>query len=218
MGPNLMKSSLIRVAIADDHRLLLEGLSEALNAVPDISEVGLAADGEELMVLVESLQPDVVLVDIEMPRMGGIAALRAMDETTRLIVVTMHAGDDERRKAAIAGASGFLSKSTPLPDLAAAIRAVTDGKTLMEDSSLQETLDAYRQPNLDDGAAALTDREREVLKLLSSGVSSTVELADELYISQKTVKNHLASIYEKLAITDRAQAVVEAVRLGLNRD
>ena len=88
----------------------------------------------------------------------------------------------------------------------------------MEDSSLQETLDAYRQPNLDDGAAALTDREREVLKLLSSGVSSTVELADELYISQKTVKNHLASIYEKLAITDRAQAVVEAVRLGLNRD
>ena len=85
-------------------------------------------------------------------------------------------------------------------------------------SRSRHTLDLYRQPNLDEGAAALTSREREVLKLLSSGVSSTDDLAAELFISNKTVKNHLASIYDKLAITDRAQAVVEAIRLGLHRD
>jgi DNA-binding NarL/FixJ family response regulator len=130
----------------------------------------------------------------------------------------MHTGDDFRRRAEAAGAAGFMSKSTPLPDLAAAIRAVWDGKDLMADNSLGDTLDEYRQPHLDEGAAALTKREREVLKLLASGVSSTDDLAAELFISNKTVKNHLASIYDKLAITDRAQAVVEAIRLGLHRD
>ena len=101
---------------------------------------------------------------------------------------------------------------------AAAIRAVWDGQNLLDDDALDQTLDRYRQPHLDEGAAALTDREREVLKLLASGVSSTPDLANELFISPQTVKNHLASIYDKLAIVDRAQAVVEAIRLGLHRD
>ena len=209
---------MIRVAIADDHRLLLEGLSQALDAVPDITVVGLATDGKELIDIVDAVAPDVVLVDIEMPNMGGISAIREMTGTAGAIVVTMHTGPDERRRAEIAGAAGFLSKSTPLPDLAAAIRAVWDGRNLIAADSLESILDEYRAPNLDAGAAALTGRERELLKLLASGVSATGEIADEMFISQKTVKNHLASIYVKLAITDRAQAVVEAIRLGLHRD
>lgn len=209
---------MIRVAIADDHRLLLEGLSEALDGVPDISVVGTAGNGSELLDTISRLNPDVVLVDIEMPGSDGFAALREMDDAVPAIVVTMHTGEDERRRAEAAGASGFLSKSTPLPDLAAAIRAVWDGKDLMGVDPSDESLDDYRQPNLDEGAAALTAREREVLKLLTAGISSTDDLAAEMYISNKTVKNHLASIYEKLAITDRAQAVVEAIRLGLHRD
>jgi len=140
-----------------------------------------------------------------------------MEGAPRAIVVTMHADDEQRRKAAAAGAVGFLSKSAPLPDLAAAIRAVAAGETILDEESTPEILDQYRQPTLDEGAAALTAREREVLKLLASGVSGTEDLADRLFISQKTVKNHLASIYEKLAITDRAQAVVEAIRLGIHR-
>ena len=209
---------MIRVAIADDHLLLLEGLSEALGGVPDLHVVGTATDGDGLVATVARLSPDVVLVDIEMPGSDGFSALREIKGSVPAIVVTMHTGDDHRRRAEAAGAAGFLSKSTPLPDLAAAIRAVWDGKDLMHDEDLQQTLDLYRQPNLDEGAAALTSREREVLKLLSSGVSSTDDLAAELFISNKTVKNHLASIYDKLAITDRAQAVVEAIRLGLHRD
>jgi DNA-binding NarL/FixJ family response regulator len=209
---------MIRVAIADDHRLLLEGLSQALDGLPDINVVGTATDGDSLISALAELRPDVVLVDIEMPGSDGFSALRTIDESIPAIVVTMHTGADHRRRAEAAGASGFLSKSTPLPDLAAAIRAVSDGRDLMRDESVAATLDDYRQPNLDEGAAALTKREREVLRLLASGISSTDDLAEELFISKKTVKNHLASIYEKLAITDRAQAVVEAIRLGLHRD
>jgi DNA-binding NarL/FixJ family response regulator len=208
---------IIQIAIADDHTMLREGLSQALDSIPDIEVIATAADGRELLTALETISPDVILVDIEMPKLSGIGALRRMDEGPLAIVVTMHADEDQRRKAAAAGAVGFLSKSAPLPDLAAAIRAVAAGETILDEEATPAILDQYRQPSLDEGAAALTAREREVLKLLASGVSGTEDLADRLFISQKTVKNHLASIYEKLAITDRAQAVVEAIRLGIHR-
>lgn len=208
---------IIRVAIADDHAMLREGLTQALDSLPDIEVVATAADGRELLELLDNVTPDVVLVDIEMPRLSGIGALRRLQGAPPAIVVTMHADDEQRRRAATAGAAGFLSKSAPLPDLAAAIRAVAAGETLLDADSTGDILDQHRQPILDEGAAALTARERELLKLLASGVSGTEDLADRLFISQKTVKNHLASIYDKLAITDRAQAVVEAIRLGIHR-
>lgn len=208
---------IIRVAIADDHAMLREGLTQALDSLPDIEVVATAADGRELLELLDNVTPDVVLVDIEMPRLSGIGALRRLQGAPPAIVVTMHADDEQRRRAATAGAAGFLSKSAPLPDLAAAIRAVAAGETLLDADSTGDILDRHRQPILDEGAAALTARERELLKLLASGVSGTEDLADRLFISQKTVKNHLASIYDKLAITDRAQAVVEAIRLGIHR-
>ena len=207
----------IRIVIADDHTMLREGLSQALDSLPDIVVIATAADGCELIDTLDRVTPDVILVDIEMPRLSGIGALRRLEGAPPAIVVTMHAEDEQRRKAAAAGAAGFLSKSAPLPDLAAAIRAVAAGETLLDAAATPNVLDQHRDPILDAGAAALTVREREVLKLLASGVSGTEDLADRLFISQKTVKNHLASIYEKLAITDRAQAVVEAIRLGIHR-
>ena len=208
---------MIDIVIADDHRLLLEGLAQALDSLPDIRVLATAADGKELVALLDEKRPDVMLVDIEMPNLGGIAALRTIPDAPAAIVVTMHTAEEQRRRAAAAGAAGFLSKSTPLPDLAAAVRAVHAGEDLIQAEDLEAVLDRHRQPLLDPGAARLTGRERELLALLASGVSSTDDLADQLYISQKTVKNHLASIYEKLAITDRAQAAVEAIRLGLHR-
>jgi len=207
----------IDIVIADDHRLLLEGLAQALDGLPDIRVIATAGDGEELVALLGEQRPDVMLVDIEMPNLGGIAALRSIADAPPAIIVTMHTDEDQRRRAATAGAVGFLSKATPLPDLAAAVRAVDAGENLITADNLEQVLDRHRQPILDPGAARLTDRERELLALLASGVSSTDDLADQLYISHKTVKNHLASIYEKLAITDRAQAAVEAIRLGLHR-
>jgi DNA-binding NarL/FixJ family response regulator len=209
---------MISIIIADDHRLLLEGLSQALDSLPDLRVAATAANGEELVDLVAEHMPDVVLLDIEMPVMTGINALRQLgDRAPPTIMVTMHTDEDQRRRAEAAGAVGFLSKATPLPDLAAAIRAVHAGERLIDTTDLDAALDAHRQPLLDEGAARLTSRERELLSLLASGVSSTEDLADRLFISHKTVKNHLASIYEKLAVSDRAQAAVEAIRLGLHR-
>lgn len=206
----------VRVVLADDHRLLLEGLAQALNGIPDIDVVATAEDGDQLQEMVSEHGPDVILVDVEMPKTTGIAALGAMEDGPPAIMVTMHADAEHRAKALAVGAVGFMSKSTPLPALAAAIRAAAAGKSLMGDD-VDAILDDHREPVFADGAAALTAREKELLAMLASGVSSTDELANKLFISQKTVKNHLASIYEKLGITDRAQAAVEAIRLGLHR-
>lgn len=209
---------MIDIVIADDHRLMLESLAEALDSIPDIRVVATAGDGAALIEAVRRHRPDVLLVDIEMPQVSGIAALRELPSDIPAVVVTMHTGEAERRQAEAAGAVGFLSKATPLPDLAAAVRAAAAGERLLDPDAIAEVLDRHRAPQLDAGAASLTARERDILKLLANGVTATDELADQLYISQKTVKNHLANIYEKLAVSDRAQAAVEAIRLGLHRD
>lgn len=204
------------VAIADDHALFAEGIGQALSAVPDISVVGTAPNGRVLVELLETATPDVLLLDLEMPELDGLATLQALDGShPPAIVVTMHATDDQRRRVAEAGAVGFLSKSTPLPDLAAAVRAAAAGHQLLDSTTVREILDEYQQPQLDPGAASLTAREKELLAALAEGTSGTEELAERLFISQKTVKNHLANIYEKLGVNDRTQAAVEAIRLGL---
>jgi len=208
---------MIRILIADDHQLLLEGISQALDLLPDITVIGAASDGTELVAKAAELQPDVLVIDQEMPKLTGIGALRKMEHAPPAVVVTMHADEAHRAKAEEAGAVGFLSKSAPLPTLAAAVRAAAAGEVFIDTVGGNAVLADYQEAVLDPGAAALTARERELLGLLTQGVSSTEELADRLFISQKTVKNHLASIYEKLAISDRAQAAVEAIRLGLGK-
>ena len=207
----------IAVAIADDHLLLLDGLRQALDGLPDIEVVGTAGDGAQLLDLLADVRPDVLLLDVEMPELSGTAVLARIEDPPPTIIVTMHTSDAQRSAAANAGAVGFLSKSAPLPDLAAAIRAANDGADLMATDDLVAVLDEYRAPRLGDGASSITSRERELLALLATGMSRTEDLAEALFISQKTVKNHLASIYEKLDVSDRAQAAVEAIRLGLHR-
>jgi DNA-binding NarL/FixJ family response regulator len=208
----------IRVVIADDHQLMLDGLRTALDSLPDIEVVGTVTDGSMLSDSVAGLSPDVLLVDVEMPGVSGIAAIKSIDPLPPTLVVTMHTADDYERAAAEAGAVGFLSKGLPLPDLAAAIRAAFDNQILLGAPDLDAVLEQYRTPQLSRRAETVTSRERDVLRCLVQGISSTDDIADELYISQKTVKNHLASIYEKLGVNDRAQAVVEAMKLGLDRD
>jgi len=206
----------IRVVIADDHQLMLDGLKQGLDSLPDIRVVGTAVDGSTLGAVVERTEPDVLLVDVEMPGMSGISAISRLDNLPPTIVVTMHTAEAYGKSAREAGAVAFLSKALPLPDLAAAIRAVADGQHLF-DRDLDRILADYRTPQLSTRAETITERERDVLRCLVQGISGTQDIADELYISQKTVKNHLASIYVKLSVNDRAQAVVEAIKLGLDR-
>lgn len=210
---------MIRVMIADDHQLFAEGLSQALNSLPDARVVGVVGSGPALNEALAGQPAEVSIVDIEMPAGDGISAISELGRRTNAIVVSMHADDTQRERAARAGAKAFFSKGVPLSTLAAAVRAVADGKNLvaLSDEERDDLLEGYREAELDPGAASLTQREKEILQLLAVGVSATDELADRLYISQKTVKNHLASIFQKLAVSDRTQAAIEAIRLGIAR-
>jgi DNA-binding NarL/FixJ family response regulator len=206
---------MISIAIADDHRLFADGLSEALGSLPDLTVSVVASDGRALLEALSKTKADVLLIDLEMPVLGGLETLKALKGRIPAIVVSMHADADHRAQAVAAGAVGFLSKSAPLSDLAAAIRAAHAGHRFADPTTLSDILQPYREPVLDVGAALLTAREREILGLLGQGITGTDELATRLFISPKTVKNHLASIFDKLGIYDRAQAAVEAIRLGL---
>jgi DNA-binding NarL/FixJ family response regulator len=210
---------MIRVMIADDHQLFAEGLSQALDILPDARVVGVVNSGPALDQALLNQPAEVSIVDIEMPGGDGIDTIADLGRRTRAIVVSMHASDEQRARAEDAGAKGFFSKGVPLLTLAAAIRAVADGQDLisLDDTARDELLERYGEARLDPGAASLTVREKEILQLLAAGVSATDELADRLYISQKTVKNHLASIFQKLAVSDRTQAAIEAIRLGIAR-
>ena len=210
---------MIRVTIADDHQLFADGLGQALNSLPDTRVVGVVNTGPDLEAARDTQPSEVAIVDIEMPGGDGIDTIARLHERTSAIVVSMHADDEQRKRAARAGAKGFFSKGVPLATLAAAVRAVADDKNLLEmsDEERDDLLETYREAELDPGAASLTAREREILQLLAVGVSATDELADRLYISQKTVKNHLASVFQKLAVSDRTQAAIEAIRLGIAR-
>jgi DNA-binding NarL/FixJ family response regulator len=210
---------MIRIMIADDHQLFAEGLSQALNILPDTRVVGVVESGPALEEALMSQPAEVSIVDIEMPGGDGIDTISELGRRTSAIVVSMYASEEQRERAQKAGAKGFFSKGVPLVTLAAAVRAVADGQDLisLDETARDELLEHYGQARLDPGAASLTEREKEILQLLAVGVSATDELADRLYISQKTVKNHLASIFQKLAVSDRTQAAIEAIRLGIAR-
>ena len=130
----------IKVAIADDHVLFADGVSRALAAVPDIEVLGTASNGRELIDLLDDITPDVLVIDLEMPELDGLAALRELGTHPPAIIVTMHDDAEQRERARAAGASGFLGKGTPLPDLAAAIRAASLGETLLDPTTLREIL------------------------------------------------------------------------------
>lgn len=208
----------VRVLLADDHRMLRESLRRSL-ADLGIDVVGEAADGREAVEQAASLRPDVVLMDVTMPVLDGIEATRQIRDTlpdTAVVMLTMHSDDEMVVRAIRAGASGYLVKDCSVDEVAATIHRVAAGETALSPELAASMLAEVQRLESDAGPAEplITKREAEVLQLIADGLSTT-EVAARLYISAKTVKNHLASIYQKLDSRDRTQAVVRAVRLGI---
>ncbi|HEY9558178.1 MAG TPA: response regulator transcription factor [Acidimicrobiales bacterium] len=209
----------IRLLLADDHRMLREGLSRSM-VDEGFDVVGQADNGEEAVRLVADLQPDVVLMDVSMPEMDGVEATRAIcasGSDTRVIMLTMHADKEVLAEAIRAGASGYLVKDCSTEEVASAVRMAANGDTALSPQLAASMLDEVRRlelPDPSDEDRIITKREEEVLQHIADGCS-TPEVAERLYISQKTVKNHLASIYQKLDARDRTQAVLQAVRMGI---
>jgi NarL family two-component system response regulator LiaR len=207
----------IRVLIVDDHSVVREGLRAFLQLQDGLEVVGEAADGEEAIEAASRLQPDVILMDLVMPRLGGVAAMRRLREEVpeaRVIVLTSFLDDDKLLPALRAGAAGYLLKNAEPQELARAVRAAHAGEALLDPvvaARLVETLAAEDgQEPLD----RLTPREREVLVLIGRGFSNK-RIANELELSEKTVKTHVGHMLAKLGVTDRTQAAVVAVRAGI---
>jgi two-component system response regulator DegU len=208
----------VRLLIADDHRMLREGLMHSL-ADEGLSVIGEAADGDEAIERALELRPDVVLMDVTMPERDGIEAtqeIRRRDPEIKIIMLTMHADADVLAAAVKAGASGYLLKDCSIEEIVHAIRTTAAGDTLMSSNVASSMLVELRRLDETDTTEerVISQREEEVLQLIADGCS-TPEVAERLYISQKTVKNHLASIYQKLEARDRTQAVLQAVRMGI---
>jgi DNA-binding NarL/FixJ family response regulator len=215
----------IRVLLADDQPLLRTGFRMILEAEPDITVVGESADGEAAIADTRALQPDVVLMDIRMPRMDGVQATRAItgsirDTAPRVLVLTTFDLDEYVIEALRAGASGFLLKDVPADDLVSAIRTVARGDSVVAPSITRRLLDmvSARLPPANEtvpaGLQVLTVREREVLGLVARGMSNA-EIAAELVVSETTVKTHVGNLLTKLGLRDRVQAAVYAYESGL---
>jgi len=208
----------IRLLLADDHRMLREGLRRSM-IDQGFDVVGEARDGDEAIRLAEELRPEVILMDVTMPEVDGVEAtrqIRASFPEIKIVMLTMHADQEVLTSAIRAGASGYLVKDCSTEEIASAVRMAFSGETALSPQLAASMLDEVRRldsPNRDEDRI-VTRREEEVLQLIADGCS-TPEVAEKLYISQKTVKNHLASIYQKLDARDRTQAVLQAVRMGI---
>lgn len=195
-----------RVLIADDHPVMRDGLRRALEGF-DLEVIDIVADGRAAVAAVEKLSPDAVLMDISMPGMDGISAteiIKSRHPAVAVVALTFDGSEEIHGRAIQAGAAAVITKDSPADRVVSVILGAVAGE-----------LDAGspRRPRLE-GELSLTPREVEILRLITKGASTT-RIGSELYISVKTVKNHLASIYEKLDVTDRTQAVLSALRLGL---
>jgi DNA-binding NarL/FixJ family response regulator len=216
----------IRILIADDHPVFRFGLRALLNAMPDTEVVGDATTGEAAIALAAEARPDVVLMDITMPGMGGIEAVRricAAQPEVRVLMVTM-LEDDSVFAALRAGARGYVVKGTEPAEVLRAIRAVADGEAIFSPSIAERMLHFFAaqpaepretaQVSYDPAFAALTEREREVLELIAGGLTNSA-IAERLVISPKTVRNYITEIFSKLQVADRAQAIIRARDAGL---
>jgi DNA-binding NarL/FixJ family response regulator len=215
----------IRVVVADDQELVRAGFAAVLGTQPDLEVVGEASDGREAVEEVRRHRPDVVLMDVRMPRVDGIAATREIcgdpRSTTRVLVLTTFDLDEYVLAALRAGASGFLLKDAPRQSLYAAVRTVAEGDALLSPSITRRLIEKHLRideppPGLVRRLATLTDREREVLALVARGLTNA-EIAESLHLGEPTVRTHVGRIYTKTGARDRAQAVVFAYESELVR-
>ena len=203
----------IRVLIAEDQRLLRQCFQEALELDPEIEVVATAADGQEAVVAAERFGPDIVLMDISMPHLDGVAATNLIHQrvpSAKVLILSLHDRPDQVEKAVKAGIAGFVSKDVDLDELIRILKAVHRGERLdspfLADQKLSEGLSASQ--------LGLTARESQVLKFLAAG-ENNAEIAERLCVSEQTVKKELVSLFDKLGVKNRTQAAVKGVHLGL---
>jgi DNA-binding NarL/FixJ family response regulator len=208
-----------RVLIVDDQALVRAGFRLVLESQPDLEVVGEAPDGEKAVVAAKQLHPDVVLMDVRMPRMDGLEATRRIldgrPDVCRIVMLTTFDLDEYVYAAIVAGACGFLLKDVTPEQLIAAVRLVSAGDALLAPSITRRLIERYaarRTPN--PGLDALTERESDVLRLMARGLANQ-EIAEKLFVSEATVKTHVAHILDKLHVDNRVQAVVAAYESGL---
>lgn len=210
----------MRVMLADDQALVRGGFRLILDAEPDIDVVAEAGDGEEAVARAIETKPDLVLMDIRMPKLDGIEATRQLLtqlDTTRVLILTTFDLDQYIVDAFRAGASGFLLKTAPPHQLIAAVHTIHDGDALLAPASTRRLIEQFARPPDDTPALAeLTAREQDVIRLLARGLTNA-EIADQLVVEPSTVKSHVASLLTKLGLRDRVQAVVYAYESGIVR-
>ena len=208
----------VRLLLADDHRMVRQSMRRSMEEA-GFDVVGEASDGQEAVRLADELRPDVVLMDVSMPVLDGVEAtrqVRAGATATQVVMLTMHADADVVRRALQAGAVGYLTKDCSIDEVVEAVRLAASGDGAVSPglaaALLREAESGAAEPN-ESGVSA---REIEVLQLIAEGAAPP-EVAEQLFISVKTVKNHLSSIYEKLEARDRTQAVLKGLRMGIIR-
>jgi DNA-binding NarL/FixJ family response regulator len=213
---------MIRVLVADDQSMVRAGLRLILESQPDIEVVGEAADGEEALVAVRRDRPELVLMDVRMPRLDGIAATRKLidqDPAIRVLVVTTFDADQNVFEALRAGASGFILKDSSPEQLVAAVRLIAAGDALLAPARTRRLIEAQVRPQPSVNTTlvgTLTDREREVLVLMARGLDNG-QIAAELFVSEATIRTHVGHVLSKLDARSRVQAVVVAYESGLVR-
>ena len=209
-----MNSTSPTVMLVDDHTMLRQGLRRSLET-EGITVVAEASNGEEAIKIALATKPNVVLMDVSMPQLDGIEATRrlmAADNRQRVVILTMHIDRDVIERAMKAGAVGYMTKDSTVKEVVLAVKLAANGDRILSPRLAELMLAATT--TADDPVSILTNREEELLQLIADGLA-TSEVASSMYISQKTVKNHLASIYDKLQARDRTQAVLTAVKMGI---
>jgi DNA-binding NarL/FixJ family response regulator len=215
--------STIRILIADDHGVVREGLRAVLGPEPDMEVVGEAATGKDVVELAAELRPDVILMDIQMPRMNGIEATRRILEATPevgVVVLTMFEDDDSVFSAMRAGARGYVLKGAPPSQILKVLRAVAGGEAYFGPEIARRLMDFFSAPkpaSPEETFPELSAREVEILDLIAQG-HSNAKIAGRLFLSPKTVGNHISHIFTKLQVADRAHAIIRAREAGLGRE
>ncbi len=207
----------IKILLADDHKVLRQGIAQVLEAQPDMRVVAEAGTGTETVALAHKHQPDIILMDINMPELDGVEATRKISRElpeTRIIILTMYKLDNFVFQAIKAGASGYLLKEVELEELLAAVRAVHKGEAVLDPAIANKVLVEFRSPEKSEEVSELPWRDTQILNLVGQGLSNQ-EIADRLSISEKTVRNRLSLVFKQLHLKNRTEAALYALREGL---